>query len=477
MSRALDRLVTFFATLTALAGLALAAGCVGNAAPPDGGGHAVHTGQAATGRVSVFFRLREAGGVRAGFTIDEAEIGDGVRWLSLLDTPAAISTANMENGQVMLARAAVPPAVYSRLRLRISAPLLPPDGHPLAAEPLTLDLSLANPMALKAGDSPCLFVVWDVAATLAGGGGQFRPVLRAGPQTIPLTTELAFVSCPRIHTIYIIRTDTNTVCGSWGVDGRPTYLAAFKDNDELLALLEDKAAIVSIEISSGRVKDVIKIPSVIRPSFMVLDDEARYAYVLDRKTNYLVKLNLATGGVDAKSRLTDKPDFLLYLAGRDQLAVSSALGRKVFFIDGGGLDVLATLASVSSPLGLYFDSERLYVAEGRANSVEVHDVNSGRVERRNVGRRPSRFASNGDYVFVANTGAASLSVLLPGQLNVVRDIRVGAGPEEMALSTTRRWLYVCETGEGGLGVVDLTSHRLASRIVLRARPFDIEVIQ
>ncbi len=379
----------------------------------------------------------------------------------------------------LLALTTVAPGLYSRLRLTLSAPLPPPGDAVIDAPAATLDLPLSKPLVLKAKENQSLFITWDVAATLAGNGQgrRFRPVLAVGPQSIPLTTELAFVSCPEIRTIYIVRTDTNTICGSWGLAGRPTYLAAFKSRDRLLALLADKAAVADIEISSGRIRDLISIPGAIAPSFMVLDDEAANAFILDRQTNYLLKLDLKSGGITGRRRLTDQPGFLTFLHGRNQVAVSSALARKIFLIDGDSLETLSVITSASGPEGLYFSGSTLYVAEGKANTVLVHDVNSGRDDQRQVGRRPSRFAAGDGYVFVANHGAATVAALLPDRLNVARTIKVGRGPEEMAISTTRNWLYVAETGDSGLGVIDLTSLRAAHRITLPAAPLDIEVIQ
>lgn len=81
------------------------------------------------------------------------------------------------------------------------------------------------------------------------------------------------------------------------------------------------------------------------------------------------------------------------------------------------------------------------------------------------------------HIYVTNFEGGSVSVLLPGQISVLKEIRVGGTPMEMASSVNRRWLYVGNQGSQEVTVIDLTPGRLAGRIALGAAPLGIAVVE
>ena len=81
------------------------------------------------------------------------------------------------------------------------------------------------------------------------------------------------------------------------------------------------------------------------------------------------------------------------------------------------------------------------------------------------------------HIYVTNFEGGSVSVLLPGQISALKEIRVGGTPMEMASSVNRRWLYVANQGSQELTVIDLTSDRMAGRIALGAAPLGIAVVE
>lgn len=426
-------------------------------------------------RLSLFMLSHDKNAPRVRLTMTAVELSDGVQWVSLLRQPADIVSTQAANGP-LLDRVELPAGQYGQIRYRFGAAALEQNGRDTALQVPSnpVEFALARPMSLHPGDSLSLFLNWDVAASL-GQASSFTPAIGAVAQQTPLTTSLAYVSCPEIDTVYIIRTDQNRVCGSWGVTGRPTYLKAVKERNVLYVLAAEQSAIKVLELSSGRVKDQIQVPMLVRPFFMAVDQEGRNAYVLDQATNYVARIDLVSGSLAAQGRLEDRPDFAVFLDDQDRLAVSSERAHKVYLLDKASLATQQGIAVGASPQGLLSYQKNLYVAEGLANAVSLHNVNNGKTLRQPVGLGPHRLLAHERTIYAANSTGGSLALLVPEQLSVLKEIAIGGSPAEMAVATRQNWLYVNDD-RGSVAVVDLTSQRLMNRIDLQARPLDIEVI-
>ena len=427
-------------------------------------------------QVSLLLASKEAENPTVRLTLRAIEISDGRQWVSLMRQPATITSLQAAPG-FLLDRAQVPAGQYGRIRYTIAKAVLEQEGREtlLRVPPEPVEYPLAQAIDLHEGVSLSLLLNWDVAASLAHAP-DFSVTIGAGMQKIPLTTGLAFVSCPEIDTVYIIRTDQNRICGSWGVSGRPTYLHAVKERNLLYVLAADQGSIMVLELSSGRIKDRIRIPMVIRPWFMAIDPGGESAYLLDQATDGVYRVDLATGSLSAQARVGERPDYIAFLADRRQVAVSLGRSQKVLLLDPLTLQIRHSLPVGSNPQGVLSHNRDLYVAEGRANMVSLHNPDSGASKRQSVGLAPSRLLAHERTIFVANSGAGSIGVLLPEQLTVLKEVRVGGAPAEMAISAEQSWLYASDSRGEGVVVLDLNSHRLTTRIELKARPLDLEVI-
>lgn len=408
---------------------------------------------------------------------DAIELSDGGQWLPLLRQPVTV-TAEQATAGALLERVQIAAGQYTRVRYRISQAVAVQAGREsvLQAPPQPVEYTLTKALSLKSGDSVSLFLHWDIAASLRQAP-KFVAAIGASEQRLPLTTELAFVSCPEINTVYIIRTDQNRICGSWGISGRPTYLKAFKKRNELFVLATDQSIIKVFELSSGRLKDQIHLPMVLKPSFMTIDQLGNSAYLLDQATDTVYRIDLASGTVAAQQRVGDSLTFAVFLEDQKRLAVSADRSQKVLLLDAASLQLLQSLRVGGAPQGILGYNNQLYVAEGLGNSVSLHDISHGKILRQNVGLGPSRLLLHNRTIVVSNKNGGSLTLLNPEQMTVMKEIGIGGAPGEMAVSTFRNWLYVNDAGEKGVAVVDMGNNRLLRNIDLQAKPLAIDVIQ
>jgi DNA-binding beta-propeller fold protein YncE len=417
------------------------------------------------------------GGQQVKVVLAAVELSDGGQWLPLLHQPMTITSEQAALGP-LLDRAQVPAGQYRLLRYRISQAMAVQDGREIVLQPPSqpVEYQLAKPLSLQNTHSVSLFFHWDIAASLRQAP-QFVAAISASEQRLPLTTELAFVSCPEINTVYLIRTDQNRICGSWGITGRPTYLKAFKGKNELYVLAADQAVIKVLELSSGRLKDQIRLPMISKPSFMALDQQGKNAYLLDQATDTVYRIDLASGSLAAQERIGERLNFAVFLEDQKRLAVSADRSQRVLLLDQTTLKIQQSLSVGSEPQGILSYNKNLYVVEGLAHAVSLHNVNTGKSLRQQVGRGPSRLLTHNRTLLVSNAIGGSISFLNPDQMTVVKEISIGGTPGEMAVSDTRNWLYVNDSKDEAVAVLDLANHRLMMRINLQARPLAIDVIQ
>ncbi len=421
-------------------------------------------------QLSILLALRDNIVSDAKLNLTDLEILAGDKWLSLLDgQPLTVSAKKIGANQRFINRQVLPVGNYTRLRYTFEDRGRTAKGNGI--DKLIKEQPLLPSLSLGKNDSLCLFLIWDVANTV---GIDKIPVISAMVKPVPLTTELAFISCPDINTIYILRTDSNRICGSFGVSGRPTYLNVSKDDNELIALAPAQNKIKIIELSSGRLKDSINIPMMRKPIFMVVDSNRRYAYLLDGQSDYLSKIDLQTGLLLRRARVIERPEFLT-LADDNTLLLSSKLAQKILFINTDNLQIIQTISDGGGAGGLLVDGEYLYIAESLANNVAKYNINTGEIERHQAGIGPNRILSYKDHIYISNRRANNVSILLPGQLGVTRTLGVGMSPSEMAVSSSRSWLYIAT--ETGVSVLDTTSQRTGRAVNLMAKARDVAIIQ
>lgn len=429
-------------------------------------------------KVSLFISLKSDKGLKIAAQLNAVELFDGEKWVLLNAKPIKIDAATIGSGQSLAIRSNISPGNYSKIRFSVIDPVVAGRENTTLPEIVQPGpQSLSPTLAVDENDSTSLFMSWDTDASVEEQGGRFQAKIQTSVQTIPITSELAYVSCPAINTIYIIRTDTNRVTGSWGVSGYPSHLAVYKENDELYVLADQESAIKVIELSSGRLKDTVKIPLVNNPFFMVGDSDGQNAFVLDRSSNHVSRIDMNSGSLAGRVRPGEELGSIIYLAERHQLAVTSPMDQKVFIIDARNLNILETIAVGSRPTGMLRYNNKLYVAESGAGTIMSFNLNTSEVERSHVGSEPQQFAEQDDYIYVSNHDDGTVSVLLPGQLSVVKKIRVGGTPARMSNSSFRNWLYVNDSRGGKINVIDLTSHRVAANIELKTEPLDVEIIK
>jgi DNA-binding beta-propeller fold protein YncE len=458
---------------------ALLWGCAGQDVFPVGGGADQAAGK---GYLSFFLHLQEAKSPPLRIKLQSMDIlTESGSWLPLVPETDIFDSRDIGGGQVFLARTLLPPGYYSRIRMRFDGPSLPREdnANPREQRHDTAELAVVPALFVDAGDSHSLFLAWDVKASLSEEG-VISPVFDLAPRLQNLIADAAYVSCPEINTVYMIRTDLNRVYDSLGVPGGPTYLlsATGTGRENLLALTRAEPGVKRIGPSVNRVLETYRLPLTGSATHMALAPGGERAYIADSDRGTVMMLNLVTGQVEGRVRLGYGPSYIIYLEKQDRLAVALTLSQSVALLDPRTLATVGLIATGSRPEGMaVYNENLLYIAESGGNSVLVYDLERGREWKRiPVDLSPRRVLAAEGFIYVSNYGSSSISLLRARQLGVTRNIPLPGPPLELAHVPASRWVYVGnETGDSIL-IVDPATSMIAGEIALGARPAGLAIM-
>jgi DNA-binding beta-propeller fold protein YncE len=432
-------------------------------------------------RLSLFLNLDKSDGPGVRLEISGLEVHVNDAWLPVNAGPQELDAKKIGAGQLFLGGRAVPPGSCQRLRFTVTKGSALRDSGlyvGVSSDPFVVELELPSPILLEKHDSRSLFLTWEVQETL--GREDLRPVITIASQIKQMLADLVYAACPDIDTIFVIRSDKNWVADSFGVKGRPTFIAMDPDPSRrrLFVLAAGESAIKVVDLFSQRVSDFFALSLTDAPTFMTVSPDGRWAYVLEERASTLSRIDLTTGSRAALVRLGHRPQYAAYLGPQNLLAVSSSRSQKVSLLHPLELTEIRTITAGDSPQGLLVSGNQLYVAESGDHTVSIFNLSTNLGHTRlEVGFGPRRLLDTGNYIYVSNYEGGSLSLLLPGVPGVVREVPGLDRPLEMVFDQDRRVIYVGEEQAGGLAVIDSVSNLFVGRISLGARPSGLAVLQ
>jgi len=394
-----------------------------------------------------------------------------------------LSAKEIGNRQVFINRSVMQPGNYSRLRLIFEKAFDKTEqgeNKPLELLETSVELEIRNPLFFKEGDSMALFLTWDVKQSLPETGG-VRPSFQLAPKLKHMLADTAFVACPDINTIFMVRTDKNRVYDSLGVGNRPMYLfRTNRPNDDIVYALPGNAAEVKImSASANRIVENYRLPMTGKATFMALDSNGTWGYIVDRDRGDILKMEMNSGNIVQRLYLGVHPSYVIYLKKNNQLAVSLTGAQSVVFLDAGTLSQVGSITTGSGPDGLFnsLDDKWLYIAESDSNTVMVYNLEDGTESARiPVGFKPRRILAKGFSVYVTNYKSNSISILKPRQLAVSRTIQLSGRPAEIMTVPRSNWIYVGNEDENAINVIDPNTSRVVDTIELGARPKGMTVM-
>ena len=162
-------------------------------------------------------------------------------------------------------------------------------------------------------------------------------------------------------------------------------------------------------------------------------------------------------------------------AQADTIFVSNEKSNTVSVVDGGKLEVVATIKVGRRPRGITFneDMTQIFVCVGDDNRIDVIDVASQKVvDRLPSGPDPELFVLDpqGHRLYVANEDDNMVSVVDIPTKKIVGEIQVGVEPEGMGVSPDGKLLVNTSETTNMAHFIDTESHKIIDNVLVDARP-------
>ena len=411
-------------------------------------------------------------------TLSDVEVLHEGVWMPVVSAPVGVSAGKVRDHQVLLGLGVLPAGRHEQFRLRVTGVR---DGRkelPMVTGDVFVSLRADSPISLDAGDSHCLFLQWHLDDCI-DDKGRFVPYFQLKDQAEPLTSELLYILCDEINTIYLVRSDRNFVVYSLPLEG-PVSDLRLDSGQQLLYILSSGArSILVFDCKRNRLVDRVALPVSVEPRYLDLSSDASFAFVTDAATDKIVKVDLQSGRLVQQANVGYQPGRILYFdySGSGRLAVSSPDSQQVFLLDADSLQVTSSLSAGFQPEGLLATDDTLYVCDRGSQTVTAYSLRTRSVlSNIPVGREPVALASDGgSKIYVANYGERSLSVVAMGQNVALRQIPVDAGPFSFAYLNHRRVLYVANRKARSVTALDVAGEKAFASIALGGRPLFMAV--
>lgn len=420
-------------------------------------------------RLNVFMNIEHATTSEARLTVTALTLVDTRGTEVPMPLEPTVVTTKAPFGQAFLTSAEVPGGSYSAIVLKVKDPsAVGTEGQKSGERETKVTVN----WELEKEESRCLFIVWDVRASMRAAG--FHPSFYGMAQNRPIRGETLYVTCDTINTLFAIRSDTNRVVASVATKDAPKGLVVFSRGDRLYVLCEESRSLLSVELSTFRVVDSLLLPMVLRPRFLALVN-GRTLAITDPSNDQVFLVDASTGSLLQSKRLGHRPSEITYWKEGRQLFVSSTGEQRVYQVN-MDLSPARAYETGSSPRGVWVQNAWLYVADSGSGTVSLFNLRNGRlVGRVRSGREPVSIFGTRQRIFISNRGEGTVSVLWPGQMAISKRIRVGGTPSNLAICQVRRWVYVVDRASNGIVVVNATTLRKVGVIGLGNPPYDLVI--
>ncbi len=212
------------------------------------------------------------------------------------------------------------------------------------------------------------------------------------------------------------------------------------------------------------------------------DSEGRLL-VLNKHDNNLMVLDVPSYRLLATVAVGEEPHEVAATPDGRKAYVANARGRSISVVDLRGYKVARMIRSesLSFPHGLQVTPDGRHLLVTSEGSGRLFLIDAARdVILRSVTTSQKRahmvaILRGGRRAYVANVASDSLTVLALPDLRIVRNLKVGSGPEGIAASPNGRWIVTALQGTDQVAIVDAGSHEVMARLPTGRTPIRVAI--
>lgn len=220
------------------------------------------------------------------------------------------------------------------------------------------------------------------------------------------------------------------------------------------------------------------IPLSCSPFSLDVATDGNSAYAVCRNTGSVVQVDLNAGVEVGQTAVTFPYDLALHPQGAVAYVTRSFFSRYLDVVDLVRQKVVATVTVGRSPKGVVTspDGKYVYVANSGSATLSVVDTVSNKVVRTlAVAADPNALTINrdGEWLYVSHRRGNSVSIVDLQSFAVLASVPVGLAPERMALAADGSLLYVANFDSNSFSVVDISQAAVVATVPTGNGPFDL----
>ncbi|MBI5599504.1 MAG: hypothetical protein HY890_07175 [Deltaproteobacteria bacterium] len=413
------------------------------------------------------------------FTISEMAIesADG-GWVKVMDKPASVSSIELAGRQMLLKEARVPPGDYRGMRVVVSSASMLRDGGRASLSLPTDGAKVYGlfEVSLAAGQSHVVSIAWNPYASVEKRV-VFSPSIEFEPQAPSAMGLLLFVSNSAEDYISIIDRSLERVIGATTVGAKPMGMALNSTRDILYVVNSGSRTISIVDAASFTALDTLDITAGIEPVDIAFVPDFEGAiegklYVANRLSNDVAVISTTTKRVLKTIQTGRLPSHIASDAKRKEVYVTNELSNSLSIISAVDDSVAATVRVDSAPAGVAVGDSKVYVFNRGSSTISVVSPASRQVtETVMVSKRPARgLKAFGGRLFVVNTEDDTVTFFNASNV-VTNTLDAGGGPVGLAVDERRNRLYVTNSSEDTVSVIDPIGERIIKELTVGKHPY------
>jgi len=313
-----------------------------------------------------------------------------------------------------------------------------------------------------------------VAAVLCMWQLGYSPALADDP-------PLVYVVNANGHSVSIINSVNHTLVATASFGTRGSFLTGY---DVAISPKSPWGFVTNFNYNSVSVFDTGSLIAVsyvtvgISPTRLLLDPTGNRLYVANFGSNNVSMINLSPG-FTATIPVGQAPFGLVMNGDGTRLYVSNSGSHNVSEIDTSSNKVVTTLPVGQIPGDMAWANELLYVVNRGSNNVSVIDLSSQTtVATITVGSGPRDLvlSPDGRRMYVANSDENTITVIdMVNNYTPVATVTVGAFPRSVAITPDGQWVYVANVMSHTVSVIDTTNNTVATTVNVGKNPIAVRV--
>jgi len=401
----------------------------------------------------------------------------------------------------------LPTGSYQRIGLSFTGATLLRLGTPVPLEYLQnytfLDLSFLIPPQGTTVAYVNLEITSQNKDTATDEALLFSPRLSQGKKPAGLKSLMLYVTNTADNTVSVLDRLTNSLISVIQVGRSPKGIVVNPRGTYAYVANSGSNTVSIIDTMTNEIEDTIDLPLGIAPSGIAITPDGNYVFTANTDSDNVSMIDTELKKVIDTIGVGHKPVDLQVSPQGEWLYVSNQGSHDIYVIGTeGGRQLVDRISVQSEPAGIAVAEGRIFVANFGSSSVSLFDIKLAELSQGKFGNAqffpghsvekssilkgeygPVRIVLDGDgrRIYVTNQKDNSVSSFMIPWISESANIQesryqVGKRPMCLALDSARNYLYVVNSAEDSVSVIDLRQERVVESIKVGKEPFGIDGI-